>query len=116
SSRGRSTAGSGGPSAASLTDPRQHRGPFLADRLESTRMEPEELQDRGRYRGRLHPSVGYRGLDAGRVDDDRDVTVAGVVAAVLGDLGAAGVHDPDLYASEHVGVARIRDRHPEETG
>ena len=50
------------------------------------------------------------------VDEDRNVAVTGVVAAVLGDLGAGGVDDADLDDPEHVGVARVGDRHAEEVG
>ena len=44
---------------------------------------------------------------SGRVGEDRHIPVPLVVAAVLGDLAAAGVDDADLDAAEHVWVARV---------
>ena len=51
---------------------------------------------------------------ARRVDDDRNILVSGVVAAVLGDLGATRVDDANPNATEHVRVAWLPGRHAEE--
>ena len=53
---------------------------------------------------------------SGCVHEDRHVAVVRVVAAVLGNLAAAGVDDADLDAAEHVWVARIGVRDADEIG
>ena len=56
------------------------------DGLQGVRVEPEELQDRRGDLRRLDRRVNSRRRNgARRVDDDRNILVSGVVAAVLGD-------------------------------
>src|SRR5262249_9125458 len=99
----------------SLAQTGKDLGPLLLDGLERAWLESEQLQDRRRDLGRLDPLIRGVVVDgSGCVDEDRHVAVAWIVAAVLGDLRAAGVDDTDLNAAEHVGVARIRVGNAEE--
>ena len=83
--------------------------------MQGVGVESQQLQDRRRYLGCLDLSVELIWVDRVRgVDDDRHVPVGWVIAAVLGDLGAAGVDDTDLDPAEHVRVSRIGLRHTEE--
>jgi hypothetical protein len=65
-------------------------------RLQIPRVQAGQLQDRRRDLGRFHPEAGLAGPDdARRVDDERNVPVTRVAAAVLGDLRAGGVAGAD---------------------
>src|SRR5215468_7836872 len=92
-----------------LTQAGKDLGSLLLDCQQRARVEAEQVQDRRRDLGRLHRLAGGFGVDLpGRPDEDWYVAVGRVVAAVFGDLAAAGVDDADLDAAEHVRVARIR--------
>src|ERR1700759_2780723 len=78
-------------------DTREDPGVLPLHRLQPGRVQPEQLQDGRRDLGRLHRVAGLVRPDgARRVHDERYVPVAGVVAAVLGDLGAGRVDGADL--------------------
>ncbi len=51
---------------------------------------------------------------ARRIDDERNVPIARVVAAVFGDLRAGRIYRADLRDPEHVWVVRIGVRDTEE--
>lgn len=80
--------------------PRRTGYPWLSPSPQPLPLEP------GVVHARVHHARG--------VDEHRHVAVARGVTAVLGDLGAAGVDDADLYATEPVPVARIGVGDPEE--
>src|SRR6516225_8273548 len=92
----------------------EYLGTLFLDGLKRVRVESEQLQDRGSDLGRFHRRAGLPGPDgARRIDDERNVAVARVGAAVLGDLRATRVDGADLRDPEHVGVVRVGVRDAE---
>src|ERR1700733_8813295 len=87
------------------------------DGLKRARRESQQLQDRGSDLGRFHALACLASLGgARRVDDERNVPVARVVATVFGDLRAGRVDRADLRDAEHVRVVRVGERYAEEGG
>ena len=82
------------PGAGLVQQPGQHLGMLDLHSLQIMRVQPEQRQDRRRDLRRLDRLAVRAVLHRSRrVDEDRNATVGGVVAAVLGDLAAGGVDD-----------------------
>src|ERR1700730_4620483 len=82
---------------------------FDTDRLELVGVKPEQLQDCwGDLRRLYRRRDGRAAKRAAPFHQDGDVPILQVITAVLGDLGlVAGVDDPVLGDSDHVGYPRI---------